>query len=153
MKNKSEHIRRRMFLFVVPIAFGVLIAFIVCYKMKRCGFLIDVSNMIEVSKVMVSVWGTMLGFIITAESILVAFEKGTITGEFKRTGHYMTVIFQYTQTSIKLLIYIIVFVCIMVRNAFAMHEMFVFVFFTAMTFVDILISLAILILMLKMANN
>ena len=153
MKSKRKHLLRRTLLATGSIAFGILVAYIICNEMERCGFLINASNMIEVSKVMVGIWGTLLGFIITAESILVAFEKGTITGEFKRTGHYMTVIFQYTQTSIKLLIYILVFVCIMVRNVFGMCEMFVFIFFTAMTFVDILICFAILILMLKMANN
>ena len=153
MKRERKHILRRGILFICSILTGAFIALIICCVMKKTKFVIDTSNMIEVSKVMVGVWGTLLGFIITAESILVAFEKGTVTGEFKQTGHYMTVIFQYTQTSIKLLIYILAFVCIMVRNVFEIFEMYIFIFFTSMTFIDILISFIILLVMLKMANN
>lgn len=121
--------------------------------MRNNGFVINVENMIDVSKVMIGVWGTLLGFIITAESILVAFSNGTITSEFKKTGHYMTVIFQYTQTSIKLLFYIFIFIAVIVMNVFNMKIMFLFIFFSLMTFIDVLISFVILIIMLKMANK
>ena len=93
-----------------------------------------------------------LGFIITAESILVAFDGGTITGDFKKTGHYMTVIFHYTQTCIKLLSYIVTFICIIIKKILIV-EMFIFIFCTVMTFIDVLISFIILILMLKMVNR
>lgn len=151
MKIKKSHMCRRIILFVTPIVIGSAVAFTFCNHIGKAG--VDSANMIEVSKVMIGVWGTLLGFIITAESIMIAFGNGTITGEFKQTGHYMTVIFQYTQTSMKLLCYILVFVCIIVNNSFGIMEMFVFVAFTVMTFIDILLSLVILILMLKMANE
>ena len=109
--------------------------------------------MIVVSKVMIGVWGTLLGFIITAESILIAFSNGSFTQEFKKTGHYMTVIFQYTQTSVKLLVYILVFVCIIVINAFDLFQMFLFICFSLMTFIDVFISFIILVLMLRMADS
>lgn len=148
-----KHLLRRGVLFFVSIGLGLAVAYVMCGNMIEKEWIIDVTNMIEVSKVMIGVWGTLLGFIITAESILVAFSNGTITSDFKRTRHYMTVIFQYTQTSVKLLIYILAFVCIIVINAFTMKEMFIFICFTIMTFVDVLISFVILILMLRMANN
>ena len=148
-----KHLLRRGVLFFVSIGLGLVGAFVMCDNMMEKKWIIDVSNMIEVSKVMIGVWGTLLGFIITAESILVAFSNGTITSDFKRTRHYMTVIFQYTQTSVKLLIYILAFVCIIVIKAFTMKEMFIFICFTIMTFVDVLISFVILILMLRMANS
>lgn len=148
-----KHLLRRCVLFFVSIGLGLAVAHVMCDNMIEKEWIIDVTNMIEVSKVMIGVWGTLLGFIITAESILVAFSNGTITSDFKRTGHYMTVIFQYTQTSVKLLIYILAFVCIIVINEFTMKEMFIFICFTIMTFVDVLISFVILILMLRMANN
>lgn len=140
-------------LLLIPIITAFFASRCICNNITANDFTIDSSNMIEVSKVMISIWGTLLGFIITAESILVAFSNGTITGDFKKTGHYMTVIFQYTQTSIKLLIYIFTFVCIIAINRFGIKEMFLFILFSTMTFVDILISFTILILMLKMANR
>ena len=144
---------RRVFLTIISIILGLIMAYVICTKMKVGKFVFTVSNMIEISKVMLGIWGTLLGFIVTAESILVAFGKGTITNEFKQTGHYMTVIYQYTQTSIKLLLYILMFICIIVRNIFTMTEMFLFILCVTMTFVDIFISLIILIFMLKMAHK
>lgn len=148
-----KHLVRRGALFFISVILGLVIACITCNKMVSEVWIIDFSNMIDISKVMIGVWGTLLGFIITAESILVAFSNGTVTGEFKKTKHYMTVIFQYTQTSIKLLIYIFSFIWIIVTSKFAMKEMFTFVFFSTMTFIDILVCVLILILMLRMANT
>ncbi len=65
----------------------------------------------------------------------------------------MTVIFQYTQTSVKLLVYILVFVCIIVINAFDLFQMFLFICFSLMTFIDVFISFIILVLMLRMADS
>ena len=98
-------------------------------------------------------WGTVLGFIITAESILIAFDSGSITSEFKKTGHYVTVIFQYTQTSIKLLITILILVVISVIDKFSMKIFGIFIGLTVMNFVDVLISLGILYLMMRMASS
>ncbi len=153
MKNKVKHLSRRSFLTFSPIVFGMIVAYILCNEMKIKNVAIDRVNMVEVSKVLIGIWGTLLGFLMTAESILVAFSNGTITNEFKKTGHYMTVIFQYTQTSIKLLVCILIFICIIAINEFKMCEMYMFICFMTMTFSDVLISLVILILMLRMANN
>lgn len=151
--KKRRHFCRIAFLLLFPAIMGVIIACIICTEMKSRNVKIDAINMIEVAKTMIGVWGTLLGFIITAESILVAFSNGTITGEFKQTGHYMTVIFQYTQTSIKLLVYIFAFVCIISLNKFSIVEMFLFILFSVMTFIDVFISFFILILMLKMSTR
>lgn len=153
MKSNIKHLYRRCFLFSVSIIVGLFAAYVICKQIVEVNYCIDVNNMMEVSKVMIGVWSTLLGFIITAESILVAFDGGTITGDFKKTGHYMTVIFQYTQTCIKLLSYIVAFICIIIIKKFLIVEMFIFIFCTVMTFIDVLISFIILILMLKMVNR
>lgn len=153
MKNQTKHLVRRMGLLFSPFIIGIVVAQLICQEIKNQEWEINAANMIEVSKIMIGVWGTLLGFIITAESILVAFGNGTITSDFKKTGHYMTVIFQYTQTSVKLLIYIFVFIGIIVISKFTIKEMFLFIWFGCMTFVDVVVSFGILILMLKMANR
>ncbi len=153
MKKDKKHLWRRCFLFWFSIVFGVMVSLIICRQITKIHFVIDAINMIDVSKVMIGVWGTLLGFIITAESILIAFSNGSFTQEFKKTGHYMTVIFQYTQTSVKLLVYILVFVCIIVINAFDLFQMFLFICFSLMTFIDVFISFIILVLMLRMADS
>lgn len=148
-----KHTTRRLILTFGSILLGIIAAKQICQIMINKEFIIQSSNMFDVVAVMIGVWGTLLGFIITAESILIAFSNGTITSDFKQTGHYMTVIYQYTQTSIKLLLYIVVFVGIMIINDFTMKFMFVFIFFVVMTFIDVLVCFGILILMLLMANK
>lgn len=148
-----KHTIRRVILTFGSILLGTIISELVCRIMIDSKFAIESANMFDVVEVMIGVWGTLLGFIITAESILVAFSNGTITNDFKKTGHYITVIYQYTQTSVKLLIYVIVFVSIMIIDNFTMEIMFVFILFIAMTFIDTLVCFLILILMLRMANE
>ena len=151
MKNK--HILRRIVFIASSIVLGFLTAGIICSLMQSKQYQIDSQNMQNVIEVMIGVWGTLLGFLITAESILVTFSGGSITNEFKQTGHYMTVIYQYTQTSIKLLLYILIFIGIMIVDSFAMVEMFFFIAFVIMTVIDTLFCFAILILMLKMTTK
>lgn len=148
-----KHTIRRLILTFGPILMGLIVSKQVCQIMIDKEFVIQSSSMFRVVEVMIGVWGTLLGFIITAESILIAFSNGTITNDFKQTGGYITVIFQYTQTSMKLLLYIIVFVAIMIFNSFTMEIMFVFILFIVMTFIDTLACFGILILMLVMANR
>lgn len=148
-----KHTIRRLILTLGSVLLGLVIAKYICQTMIDKEFVIQSANMFNVVEVMIGVWGTLLGFIITAESVLIAFSNGTITSDFKKTGHYTTVIYQYTQTSVKLLIYIIMFVAFMIINGFTMDTMFIFVFCIIMTFVDVLACFVILILMLFMANR
>lgn len=148
-----KHTIRRVILTFGSVLLGLLISKQICQIMIDNEFVIQSENLFGVVEVMIGVWGTLLGFIITAESILIAFSNGTITNEFKQTGHYMTVIYQYTQTSIKLLVYIVVFVSFMIIDTFTMETMFVFILFIVMTFFDTLVCFGILILMLLMANK
>lgn len=153
MKNKQRHLCRRFCLFIVPCVIGAAFAWFTCKILTAREWEINVNSMLDISKVMIGLWGTVLGFIITAESILIAFDSGSITSEFKKTGHYMTVIFQYTQTSIKLLITIFALVIISVIGKFSMKIFGIFIWLTVMNFVDVLISLSILYLMMRMASN
>lgn len=148
-----KHTIRRLILTFGPVLLGLIISKQVCQAMIDKEFVIQSVNMFGVVEVMIGVWGTLLGFIITAESVLIAFNTGTITSDFKKTGHYVTVFYQYTQTSIKLLIYIVLFVAFMINNSFTMDIMFVFIFCIIMTFIDVLACLVILVLMLIMANR
>lgn len=148
-----EHTTRRLVLTFGSVLLGFIISKQICQIMIDKEFVIQNASMFDVVEVMIGVWGTLLGFIITAESVLIAFSNGTITNDFKKTGHYTTVIYQYTQTSIKLLLYIVVFVAFMIINIFTMDVMFVFIFCITMTFVDTLACFGILILMLFMANR
>ena len=153
MKNKQRHLCRRFCLFIIPIAIGIICACVTCEILAAKGWKINTVDMLDISKIMIGLWGTVLGFIITAESILIAFDSGSITSEFKKTNHYVTVIFQYTQTSIKLLITILVLVIISVIGKFSMKIFGIFIGLTAMNFIDVLISLGILYLMMRMSSN
>ena len=80
-----KHIKRRAFLSVFPIALAIFVALRVTINM-------EIKDFYEILKVVIGVWATLLGFIITAASILITFNGSKLTEEIKNTGHFKTVI-------------------------------------------------------------
>jgi hypothetical protein len=117
MSRGAKHALRRTGILVIPLLVGTIIGIV------RVQFLdknqIDISRMISVATTMLSLWGTSLGFIITAESILVAFDGSYLTKEIKATEHFKTVIYTYTLTCIELLLMIVIFSVVIVENCFS----------------------------------
>ncbi len=65
----------RLFIIVVPIAVFIISYLIISYLVKRNNFIIDSTTGIENLKTILDVWGTLLGFWITAISILLILGK------------------------------------------------------------------------------
>lgn len=104
MKAKSKHICRRIGIAVVPVILGSLCSIGVDRILLKLDRQIELESFLEAEKMMVGVWGTLLGFIITAVSILMAFTGSKLTEEIKGTGHYNTILFCYVYTCFILLI-------------------------------------------------
>lgn len=107
MKTETKHFIRRSLIAIVPIVIGVLGGIGGNWIAQKYDVQIDKDAFLEAEKMMVSVWGTLLGFIITAVSILMAFTGSRLTEEIKKTGHYKTILFCYVYTCFVLLICII----------------------------------------------
>ncbi len=89
----------------------VLIA-VVCYNIinKMCikyEFVIEKCNGIDDFKTILGIWGTLLGFLITAVSILLTLGNGRFLDMLKVTGHYKTILLSYVACCLHLLVAII----------------------------------------------
>lgn len=117
MNREAKHASRRKLIFVIPLLIGVIIGIVRVHFLSKGQ--IDIPRMIDVVTTILSLWGTSLGFIITAESILVAFDGSYLTKEIKASEHFKTVIYTYTLTCIELLLMIAIFSVVIVENRFS----------------------------------
>ena len=123
MKAVRKHRIRRVLLVIIPVAISVIFSAFICHSLQEKKFIIDVNNQLEAVKTVIGIWGTILGFVFAAESILIAFEGSKLTAEIKETGHYKTVLFIYMETCVVLLICLSIFVPLIIANYFNMFCM------------------------------
>lgn len=65
---------------------------------------------------MLSIWGTLLGFLITAVSILLTIGEGKFLNMLKSTGHYQTILFSYVICCVHLLLVVVLaIVCVFIK--------------------------------------
>ena len=140
MKATQKHKIRRILLVCIPILISVLLGAFICYFMKEKGFIAD-KRQLEAVKTVIGIWGTILGFVFAAESILIAFEGSKLTSEIKETGHYKTVLFVYMETCITLLICLSIFVPLIIADYFDMFWMFLFITASIITPIDMLLCM------------
>ena len=117
MSRSVKHEIRRRLIFIIPLLAGIIIGIMRVHFLGKSQ--IDIPRMISVVTTILSLWGTSLGFIITAESILVAFDGSYLTKEIKASEHFKTVIYTYTLTCIELLLMIAIFSGVIVENCFS----------------------------------
>lgn len=112
IRNKAQFVDRVLIIAAIPGALGVMGFCAMIYFAKE-PFAIEVSRGMDNCKMLIGLWGTLLGFLITAASVLLALHN---TGEFvqmlKNTGHFKTILYAYTSASTYLLISIVAAVTI-----------------------------------------
>lgn len=139
ISRKPKHILRRVTIFILPLVIGIAISLIRMHYMD--GNQIDIDHMVSVATTMLGFWGTSLGFIITAESILVAFDGSYLTKEIKETSHFKTVVYTYTLTCIELLVMIAIFSVIVLENTFSYRLLRLLIICLGVSLLDILLCL------------
>ena len=70
-------------------------------------------------QVIIGVWATLLGFIITTVSILLTFTGSKLTEEIKATGHYKTILFSYLLTCFELLIFLLLSLLVLITGVYS----------------------------------
>lgn len=83
-----------MLIFVLPA--------IVVFILYRKQLIPQSINGISVSGTMLGVWGSMLGFMITALSIIVSLGDGVFITTIRETSHFKTILLIFIQTCIML---------------------------------------------------
>lgn len=108
--------RDRYAIMFTPMILAVLFYFIVNYLCKNFEFKIDKFDGIDDFKTILGIWGTLLGFLITAVSILLTLGNGKFLDMLKVTGHYKTILLSYVTCCIHLLLAIIfAVICIFLK--------------------------------------
>ena len=97
----------RAMIFVFPLAVSVISYFVIDNLCTKFSFVIDSIEGLDNFKTMLSIWGTLLGFLITAISILMAFGEGKFINILKSTGHFKTILLSYIICCLHLLVAVI----------------------------------------------
>lgn len=96
--------RDRCAIMLTPIVLAVFFYFFINYLCKNFQFKIDKCDGIDDFKTILSIWGTLLGFLITAVSILLTLGNGKFLDMLKVTGHYKTILLSYVTCCVHLLL-------------------------------------------------
>lgn len=104
-KLDRKYIYKRIAIFVFPIIIGMIVQFLVKGIVQKT----ENENIREIIVCILGIWGSILGFIITVESIFVGFEGKNIE-VLRGTRVYKTMIFTFTLTCLELILCIAVFI-------------------------------------------
>ena len=96
---KKDKITIFIISFIIPLIFCAIFN----QHLVNIGYNIYSFEGIEITKTLLSIWGTLLGFIITAASILLTMEGKDYIHAFKESQHYSTVLYTYCLSSFSLL--------------------------------------------------
>lgn len=146
MKSQRKFKHNIVLTVVVPLLVGLLISFILGYKKS-----IDNEYMLNVVSVITGIWGTILGFIITAESILIGFSGSKKIEELSHTRHYKLILYTYLITCCNLLLCLCIFIPIIVSKVFNTILYQVFIVGIVVTLLDVAICIFYLWLMIMAA--
>lgn len=111
-KNKID----LFIIFALSLLLPLLICILLNWRLSHILYDINTFNGLEISKTLLGTWATLLGFIVTAESILITMNGKEYIQAFKNSDHYKTVLLTYFSTSVVLLIATIFSVAILCLN-------------------------------------
>lgn len=122
---------------VIIFTISLIIPIIICCMLKLCpgDFSFNLVNFdgIDVSKTLLGIWATLLGFIITATSILVTMDGKEYIHAFKYSNHYGTVILTYGLASFDLLAATIFGITVIFVNTWNQVMFYLLVYFILST--------------------
>lgn len=140
MENKYS-ICDKIFILLIPVVVSACVTYVVdklAIKFEyKCGPELG-SNL---SQMMINVWGTLFGFLLSAESILLTLGGKKYLKALRESVHYRTILFAYFVASFHTLIAMAVFITIVFMNTWSDSLMMVLVFFTCDTILLLLLCL------------
>lgn len=151
MKNKMSIINK-VFYTGIPLILSSVMS-VIAYNTWLKSMDIESLNMQGVIGTILGIWGTFFGFIITAVSILIAFNGSSITQEIRDSGHYQTVMFLYIVTCAIIFIAILFFLPIYIVNVASVKILAFLIFFMLETMMMLGIDILLLFLILRTATS
>jgi hypothetical protein len=95
----------------------------------------------EFMKFLLNTWVTLLGFLITAVSILLTFNGGQKSDIIKDSEHFPTILFSYLYFCFLLFVFLIFFVPVLFIQIWNYNILLLLVFSATCTAIQLLISL------------
>lgn len=152
-RGKTKAIKRdKVLINIVPLIISItfFVLAIIFFKEESIPAVDRGTSMVET---MLGIWGTFLGFLITAVSILLTLGSGKFIDMLKNTGHFSTVLETFLSCCFHLFVVIVVFI---VCTFGTLWSKFWFVLICACTmdsFIMILLCLYFLYMIVKRANE
>lgn len=128
-------------IFASSILLPVIISICILLRMRIIDYVIVTETWVEIIKVLLGVWGTLLGFIVTALSIILAIGNSPFLKLLNKTGHIKTIMLAYVVTSIMLFIATVFGILVVCLNTFSMKLLGITIFLIFSTFLSLMISL------------
>lgn len=110
--SKRKHRVRRGGIAVIPIVISIIFSLLIPVNVTAESYFASL-------QVIIGVWATLLGFIITTVSILLTFTGSKLTEEIKATGHYKTNLFSYLLTCFELLIFLLLSLLVLITGVYS----------------------------------
>lgn len=131
--------RDRIFIFLLPIILATISFFIFKCLFVKYNVEISAEDGLEDYKLMLNIWGTLLGFLITAVSLFLTIGDGQYMNTLKSSGHFSTVLSSYVICCIHLFLAVVIAVVVVFLKIW---NLTVFVFLCAIV-IDTLTIVAI----------
>lgn len=115
-KSKTDKYIIFMVSFLLPAVICISLKILFAY----ISYDVNTFDGIDIIKTLLGTWATLLGFIVTAESILITMNGKEYIQAFKESEHYKTVLLTYFSTSLVLLvstIFSVAIICFNIWNA------------------------------------
>lgn len=148
MRKMKKVLKDRICLSVIPLVVsGIAICFLYRYLVK-INFSVDSIQMKDIISTMLNIWITFFGFIITALSILIAFNGSKYTEVIRESGHYKTIVFLYIFTCTILFIALVAMLPIYIINLYTLKTLILLIFFIILSLIMFLLDIVLLFLIL-----
>lgn len=93
--NQNIVIKDRIFLSLIPLIIAIISFIIINSLIIHNKIEININDGMEDLKVMVSVWITILGFLVTSVSILITISGGNFINIMRGSGYFKTIIYVF----------------------------------------------------------
>lgn len=142
----------RIVILCMPIVMGVV--GVLLLRMLLPDFKISKDTGLEIVKSIFDVWGILLGFVITAVSILLTANKNDLIETLIATNHMQSIIFSYITASAYLLIAIVYALVLLIFQVWGNKLCMIFIALNIVIILSVGISIYFLfVIMFKMNKN
>lgn len=117
----------RIIIAMAPLLTGMITIAILIYVTQKNSIVIDSEAGIELIKSIIDIWGVLLGFIITAVSILLTLGENSFINTLIETNHMQSIIFSYVMASIYLFLSLVVAIIVLFVNLWNKTVMIAFI--------------------------